>query len=214
VPLTAFRDRLRKRPEGGLAVADDQLTLAPPDGGHGVDGLDAGLERLVHGLAAGDARSLDLHAAHLGVDHRALAVDGLTQGVDDATDEAVADGHREDAAGGSNHGALVDGRGCLGVTQHHGADGLFVEVESQAQRAALELEDLVDRRVGQARHSGDAFADLEHAPDLGLLDTRAEAIEVLLESGGDVAGGDRQFGHVGSLSCGVAIGFRTIRGVG
>ena len=41
----------------GLAVADDQLALAPTDGGHGVDGLDAGLERLVHRLAAGDARA-------------------------------------------------------------------------------------------------------------------------------------------------------------
>ena len=49
----------------GLAVADDQLALAPADRRHGVDGLDAGLQRLVHGLAAHDAGRLDLHAAQL-----------------------------------------------------------------------------------------------------------------------------------------------------
>ena len=47
----------------GLAVADDELTLAAADRRHRVDRLDAGLERLVHGLAADDAGRLDLHAA-------------------------------------------------------------------------------------------------------------------------------------------------------
>jgi hypothetical protein len=38
------------------AVANDQLALAAADGDHGVDGLDAGLHRLVHRLAQHDAR--------------------------------------------------------------------------------------------------------------------------------------------------------------
>ena len=38
-----------------LAVADDQLALAAADGDHGVDGLDARLQRLIDGLPAGDA---------------------------------------------------------------------------------------------------------------------------------------------------------------
>src|SRR5690349_23510423 len=43
--------------DGGLArlaVADDQLALATADRGHRVDRLDAGLQRLVHGLATHD----------------------------------------------------------------------------------------------------------------------------------------------------------------
>src|SRR6478735_11169664 len=50
----------------GLAVADDQLALAPTDRRHRVDGLDAGLEWLVHRLAAGDPGRLDLEAADVG----------------------------------------------------------------------------------------------------------------------------------------------------
>ena len=42
----------------GLAVADDQLTLAAADGEHGVDGQDAGVQRGVHALALQDAGGL------------------------------------------------------------------------------------------------------------------------------------------------------------
>ena len=52
------------------------------------------------------------------------------------------------------------------VAEDHGADRLLVEVEGEADGAALELEQLVDADVGQARHAGDAVADLEDAADL------------------------------------------------
>ena len=41
----------------GLAVADDQFALAAADGGHGVDGLEAGLQRLIDRLPARHAGS-------------------------------------------------------------------------------------------------------------------------------------------------------------
>ena len=70
------QDRVdRDRGLAGLAVADDELALAPADRGHRVDGLDPGLQRLVHRLAADDAGRLDLEPAHLGARDRALAVD-------------------------------------------------------------------------------------------------------------------------------------------
>ena len=50
----------------GLAVADDQLALAAADGDHAVDGLDAGLQRLLDRLALGDAGGDDVHLAGFG----------------------------------------------------------------------------------------------------------------------------------------------------
>ena len=85
--------------------------------------------------------------------------------------------------------------GVLAVAQDHGADRLLVEVQRQAEGAALELEQLVDRGVGQARHAGDAVADLEDAADLLGLDLGLEVGQVLLQGGGDVAGVDREFSH-------------------
>ena len=81
------------------------------------------------------------------------------------------------------------------VAEDHGADRLLVEVERQAERAVLELEQLVDRGVGQARTPGDAVADLEDAADLRGLDVGLEALEVLAERRGDVVGVDGQLGH-------------------
>ena len=56
----------------GLAVADDQLALAAADRNHAVDGLDAGLHRLLHALAVDDARRDALDRVRLVGDDRAL----------------------------------------------------------------------------------------------------------------------------------------------
>jgi hypothetical protein len=96
--------------DGGLArlaVADDQLALAAADRDHRVDRLDAGLQRLVHGLAVGDARGDD-------VDLRALSVAAGpgrrrsdAQRVDHAAEHRLADRHLEQAAGGLDQVALL-----------------------------------------------------------------------------------------------------------
>src|SRR6185312_14447505 len=71
----------------GLPVADDQLTLPTADGGHGVDCLEAGLQRLLHGLALDDRRRLHLERTALGGGDVALAVERTAEGVDHATEE-------------------------------------------------------------------------------------------------------------------------------
>src|SRR5438046_5804981 len=49
----------RDRGLAGTAVADDQLALAAADRNHRIDRLDAGLQRLLHGLPLDDAGSHD-----------------------------------------------------------------------------------------------------------------------------------------------------------
>ena len=179
----------------GLAVADDQLALATADRGHRVDRLDAGLQRLVHRLAAHDARRLDLDATLDAADDVATAVDRLAERVDDSAEHRVADGHAEDAAGGLHGLALLD---AVGVAEDDGADRLLVEVQRQPDAAVFELEQLVDAAIGQAADAGDAVADLGDAADGAGLERGLETLQVLLECGGDVAGAQREFCH-GSL---------------
>src|SRR5690606_31188110 len=176
----------------GLAVADDQLALAAPDRGHGVDRLDAGLEGLVHGLAAHDAGRLDLHPAQLRAGQLALAVDGLTESVDDATEHTVADGHGEDPTGRLDGLALLD---VARLAEHHGADRVLVEVEGEADRAVLELEQLVHGGVGQSRDAGDAVADRGHPADGSSLERAVGTFQVVLDRRCDVGGGDGEFCH-------------------
>ena len=123
----------------------------------------------------------------------ALTVDRLAEGVDHPTEHAVADGDRQDPAGGLDRLALLD---VVDVAEDDGADRRLVEVEGEADRAVLELEQLVDGGVGKARHAGDAVADLGDAADRARLERRREALEVLLQRRGDVGGGKGEFCHV------------------
>src|SRR4051794_9416582 len=193
--------------DGGLArlaVADDELALTTTDRGHGVDDLDAGLQRLLHRLAIDHTGRLDLDPADdVGVD-RALAVDGLTEGVHDATEQPVADRNGEDAAGGPDGLALFD---LLVRAEHDGADRLLVEVQGQTELAVLELQQLVDGRVGQPRNAGDSVAHLDDVADRVLFEGGAEPSQPLLQNGGDVVGAEGDVGH-GTDASFVTVGLR------
>ena len=88
----------------------------------------------------------------------ALAVERPAERVDDAAEEPVADGDRQDLAGPLDLLALLDLRG---LAQDHAADLAHVQVEGDAQDAARELQQLVRHGRGKALHRGDAVADLQ-----------------------------------------------------
>ena len=153
----------------GLAVADDQLTLAPSDGEHGVDGQDAGLHGGVHRLTVDDAggRTFD-HAVCIGRDVAAV-VDGCAQRIHHAADHGI--GHA-DAGGlaGTVHGAaLAD---LLHPAKQDAADAVAPQLLHHAPDAALKEQDLAVGRVFQASHIGDAVRHGQHAAHLAGADLR------------------------------------------
>ena len=66
----------------------------------GVDGLEASLHGLVHGLADDNARGFDLHTALRHIRQRAFSVDGVAQTVNNAAEHALAHGDVDDGACG------------------------------------------------------------------------------------------------------------------
>ncbi len=164
--LLLVDDRVdRDRRLARRAVADDQLTLATADRGQRVDGLDAGRERLVHRLAGHHRRGLELQGATLAGLELAEAVDRHAERVDDPAEVGVTDGHREDLAGAADGLALLD---LVEVAEDDHADLAGVEVQGDAQRAVLELEQLVGHDRGQAADARDAVTGLGHGADLFL----------------------------------------------
>jgi hypothetical protein len=75
-----------------LTVTNDQLTLTTSDGNHGVDGLETSLDRLLDGLTGQDTRGLELSTAALGGLEGTLSIDGVTESVNDTSEEGLADG--------------------------------------------------------------------------------------------------------------------------
>ena len=171
----------------GLAVADDQLALAAADRHHGVDGLEAGLHRLVHRLALHDAGGLDLDLAGvLGVE-RAAAVDGVAEAVDHAAEQLLADRHLGDLAGALDRVALAD---VLVGAHDGGADVVLLEVEHQAADAVAEVEQLAGGGAGEAVDAGHAVGLREHGAGLGDVDLLAVVLDLVADDAADLVGAD------------------------
>src|SRR5688572_15367879 len=116
----------------GRAVADDQLALAAPDRDHRVDGLETGHQRLADLLAVDDARSLDLDATAVIGNDRPLAVDRVPDGIDNASEERVADRNVRDAGGPLDDVAFLN----VGVlTQDDDADVVLFQVQNHPHDA-------------------------------------------------------------------------------
>ncbi|OQA07531.1 MAG: hypothetical protein BWY66_01348 [bacterium ADurb.Bin374] len=143
----------------GLAVADDQLALAPSDRDQGVDGLNAGLERFLHGLALHDVGGVHLGGSGFGRHDRSLAVERLPERIDDAAEHGVTDGHRDDFPGRLDQVAFVD----AAVGAHDdAADVVLFEVEHEAAHAVRELDEFAGHHLLKTMHAGNAVTDLQN----------------------------------------------------
>jgi hypothetical protein len=163
----------------GLAVTDHQLALAAADRDQGVDRLDAGLHRLMHGFARDDARRLHLDAGAVDVGQRALAVDRVAERVDDAAEQPLANRHVHDRAGAGDGVALAH---ALVVAEDHDADIVGLEVERHAlQAGGGKLHQLAGHDVLQPEDARDAVADGQHGADLRDVRVRVEVGDLTLE---------------------------------
>ena len=178
------QDRVdRDRRLAGRAVADDQLALAPADVGHRVDRLDAGLERLLHGLTGDHARRLPFDRARLRGLDRAEAVEGISERIDDAPEQSGTDRHRRDLPGAADR---VTFRDQVPLAEERHADVVLLEVEGEADDAVVELEHLEGDAVLEPVDTGDPVADLQHRTDFGQVRLDVEVLDPLLQDRGDL----------------------------
>lgn len=92
----------------GLTVTNDKLTLATTNRNHGVDGLETSHHGLVDGATRQDTGGLDGGTATLSSLNGALAVDGVTESVDNTAKEAGTDGNVDNLASTLDGVALLD----------------------------------------------------------------------------------------------------------
>ena len=157
VDLGLIDDRIdADRGLAGAAIADDEFALAATDRDHGVDGHDAGEERLVNGFARHDAGRDFFNGIIFGGGDGTFAVDGVAECIDCAAEEGFADGNGEELAGGLDFVAFFEEGD---VAEDDAADFVFFEIERDANGAAGELHHLVIHDLGEAVDFGDAVGD-------------------------------------------------------
>eukprot|EP01084_Bolivina_argentea_P281737 482111_1 len=182
----------------GLAISDDKLTLATADGDHGVDGLEAGQEVVVHGGTRDNVGGTGVDLTHgLGLLEEGAAAadetdgDLVTEGVHDLAEDVATDGDVQQLAGGVD---LLAGLDVVDVVHQDDTDAtVLLQVEDEAGGevggADLNLDDGVVRNSGVAGggdHGGDRAVDGVHVTDeLGRLEE------------GLLAGGRRRGGAAG-----------------
>src|SRR6185436_6520041 len=177
----------------GAAVADDQLALTAADRNHRVDGLQSGLQRLLHRAPIHHARRVPLDRPELRGRDRALAVHRQAERVDDAAHQRLTHRNLGDPVGALDRVAFLD-RAVL--AEKHGADLVLLEVEHHADDVARELQQLAGHRLLEPVHARDAVADLDHAADLLQVDLRLEARELALDDLADLSGLDHAVSHL------------------
>ena len=160
-----------------LTVADDKLTLSATDRNHRVDRLQSGLQRFLNGLAVDNARSLavERHLESTCHVNLALAVDGLSERIDDTSEHIVVDTDRSDALGTLYDHALLD---ALGRTQKHTTHVVLLKVHHDSHSAVLELEKLVGLGVAESVDTGHTIAHLKHSTHLVKLLAVVDALQL------------------------------------
>src|SRR3984885_4971566 len=171
VAAALVQDRVND--DGGfsdLAVADDQLALTAADGNHGVNGFDAGLDRLAYGLTIDDAGSEPLEWIALRGPNGTFVINRIAERVHDAANHSIAHRHGHDFSGALNGVALFD----FGViAQEHGSDLIFFQVKRDAEYVVRKLDHFAGHALIEAVDARDAVADGDDGADFldreGLL---------------------------------------------
>jgi len=190
----------------GLTVTNDQLTLASADGNHGVNGLETSLDGLVNGLSGQNTGSLELSTALLlGVDG-ALAVDGVTESVDNTAEHLRADGDINNLAGTLDSLTLLDE---TIRTEQHNTDLAGLEVHAHSLDTGSELDKLLGLNVGHAVKTGDTITDGEDTASLSETGLLLNTTNSLLEDGRNLSRsglgvGGVESGGVDGGGCGIS----------
>ena len=170
-----------------LAIPNDQLTLAAPDRNHGVDGLDAGLDRLLHGLALHHVRRAPLGRHELVDRDRGEPVHRAAERVDHAADERLAHGHGDDAPRGADRVPFLDPRV---RSQQNRSDAVLLEVERDTKDIVPEVQELRHHAALEAVDARDAVAHAQNGAHVFDASLTFVALDLFLEDRTDFGGAE------------------------
>lgn len=166
-----------------LSVTNDQLTLTTANGHQGIDGLDTSLHRLAHRHTWDDAGGFDADTETiLGVDGT-LAVDGVTQSIDNTAEQFITDWDVDNGTGTLDNIALLDE---LVVTEDHNTNVVGLQVEGHALQSGGEFHHLIGLDVVQAIDTSDTVTNAQHAASFLKIGLGCNAQDSLLQNVGDL----------------------------
>jgi hypothetical protein len=165
-----------------LSVADNEFSLTSSNWDHRVNRFDTSLERLGNRLSFDNAGSDDFESTKLVAMDWALAVDGLTERVYDASEHSSSDGNLHDSTGVLDGVAFFDQRV---VAKENRTNGVFFQVKCEAHDTIRELQEFSHLAVGQTVNASDTVAHLDNGAYVFRINRFFKTVELLTEDIGN-----------------------------
>ena len=179
VDLLLVQDRVQSNGSfTGLTVTNDQFALATANGDHRVNGFQASRHWFVNRFPWDNAGGFDVREATLGGFDGAFVVDGVTQTVNNTTQQTVADWHVHDGVSALDGVAFFD----VAVgTEDNNTDVVCLEVQGHAHDAAGEFDHLASLDVVQTIHASDTITNGQNAADFGNFCFLTKVLDLVLQ---------------------------------
>jgi len=146
-----------------LTITNDKLTLATTNRNHGVDGLNTSHHGLVDGATRENTRGLEGSTATLSSLNGALAVNGVTESIDDTAKETRSDGNVDNLTGTFDGVTLLDE---TIVTENGDTNVVGFQVQTHATDTRREFHHLFGLHVLQTPDTTNTVTDAEDAASL------------------------------------------------
>jgi len=169
----------------GLTITNNQLTLATANGDEGVDRLKTSLHGLVDRATGKNTGGLDLSTDLLGGLNGSLAIDGVTEGIDDTTKHGRADGNVDNGTSTLDSLTFLDES--VG-TEQDDTDLASLQVKSHTLDTGRELNELLSLNVVKTENTGDTITNREDTTSLVKISFTRNTTDALLEDRGDLSG--------------------------
>ena len=141
-----------------LAIAENQLALAAPNGYERINDFNASLKRHNYGRAVHDGHRGAFNRQTLAGSHRSIAVERPAKRVDHAAQQAIAHSHVHDPAGALNFISCIE---MPVLAEQNDADFVRVYVECDAGHIAGKHHQFIITYAGQTRHFSNAGGDTD-----------------------------------------------------
>ena len=138
--------------------------------------------RLIYRAALDNAISRGFHRTDLGRLDGALGVNGLTQGIDNASQQILTYGDGYDTTGSADSVAFLD---ILTAAEHNSRDAVLFQAECHCIHSAFKLQQLVRHTLIKTVQAGNTIADLDNCTDIIHIDLGAIVLDLFLDHGTD-----------------------------
>jgi len=166
----------------GLSITDDKFSLASADWDQGVDGFQTRLHRFVDRFSGNNTWGFDVDSSSFFGINWSFAVDGVSEWINDSSEEFWSDWHVDDGTGSSNDVTFFD---FSIVTEDDDTDVVWLQVQSHTFDSGVEFDHLFGLDVFKTVNSSNTISDSQNLTGFLEIDLAGFTSDSLFQKVGE-----------------------------